>query len=280
MTFKGHAHSADAWDSHAGKWSSSVQTITVAPCTALLDKASSILSLTSEDTRVLDNGAGSGQLTGLIKSKYPDVPIVATDLSKGMLETIDKKATSEGWKNTQTIIQDAQNLDKLSDDSFSHVLCTFVINFTEDPEKTVREMHRVLRSGGVVGIATWSKVSWVSCWQDAVRKVQGSDEYQAPLLFHHGTMDPEFMKEALKKAGFTDATAEPFECLHPEKKVNDAVEEFYNMGNPSIQLLMKSFDRDFIEETRPHFKAAYDEKYDGGKKRQFELALLSVGRKS
>lgn len=280
MTTSNHAHSADTWDSHAGKWSSSVQQITLAPCTTLLQQASSILPLDSPNTHVLDNGAGSGQLTGLIKSKYPDVPITATDLSKTMLETLEQKSVSEGWNNTRTIVQDAQNLNELADASVSHVFCTFVINFTEDPQKAVGEMHRVLRPGGVVGISTWSRVSWVACWEAAVRKVQGGSDYHAPLLFHKGTMETDYMEQAMQQAGFADIEIQTFECYHPEKSVDGAVDEFYGMGNPSIKLLMKGFDEEFIARTRPHFKTAYDEIYQGGGKRQFEVAILTVGKKA
>lgn len=275
-----HAHSADAWDSHASKWAGSVQAITLAPCTTLLTQASSILSLDSPSPHVLDNGAGSGQLTGLIKARYPDIPIVASDISKGMLESLGQKATTEGWRNTRTAVQDAQDLNELSNDSFSHVFCTFVINFTQDPRKAISEMHRVLRPGGVVGLLTWSRVSWVPCWEAAVRKVQGGAKYEAPLLFHPDTLETETMREAMDAAGFKSFNIETVQCFHPEKSVDDATAEFYGMGNPSIKLLMKEFCEEFIEQTKPHFKAAYSDIYAGGCKRQFEVAILAVGKKA
>ena len=274
-----HVHSSEAWDSHAGKWQSSVQRITLAPCTALLDQTSSILPLSSPNARILDDGAGSGQLTGIVKSRYPNLPIVASDISKDMLATLDETAQRESWENTRTIVQDAQNLKDLEDGSFSHVLCTFVISFTADPQKSICEMHRVLHPGGVVGLATWSKISWVPIWEAAVHQVQGSTDYRAPDLFHPDTLSVADVKKAMETAGFKDINVEPFECFHPEKTVDGAVDEFYGMGNPSIKLLMRVFDYDFIEQTKPHFRAAYDRCYEGGKKGQFEVAILAVGMK-
>lgn len=197
-----------------------------------------------------------------------------------MLDSLGQKATTEGWKNTRTVVQDAQDLNELSNDSFSHVFCTFVISFTQDPRKAVNEMHRVLRPGGVVGLLSWSRVSWVPCWEAAVRKVQGDAKSDAPLLFHSAMLEIETMREAMGAAGFMGINIETFQCFHPEKSIDDATAEFYGMGNPSIKLLMKGFSEEFIEQTKPHFKAPYSEIYAGGTKRQFEVAILAVGKKA
>lgn len=142
-------------------------------------------------------------------------------------------------------------------------------------------MHRVLRPGGVAGIATWSRVSWVPSWQTAVRKTQGGDpDYVAPPLFHTGTTELEWLQTAMGKAGFEEVKVEEFRCLHKSKTADEAVEEFYGMGNPSVKLLMKGFSEGFIESTKGAFRKAYSERWDGGRERQFEVALLAIGRKS
>lgn len=273
-----HAHKADAWDSHAKKWTSAVQQITLAPCTTLLSQAESILPINASDTAILDDGAGSGQLTALIKSRYPKIPVYATDLSQGMLDSLNERAKEEGWTDLQTKVQDAQNLDALSNDTFSHVFCTFVTNFTEDPSKAVKEMHRVLKPNGAVGIATWSEVSWVKPWETAVRQLK--PDYDAPTLFHAETMKVDGCRKQLEDAGFEDIKIETFKCYHPETTTEKATETFYTMKNPSINLMMGDMSQNLIEQTRPHFKAAYDDIYEGGEQRQYELAILAVGRKA
>jgi len=84
----------------------------------------------------------------------------------------------------------------------------------------------------------------------------------------------------MEGAGFKDVSVELVKCFHHEKAVGRAVEDFYGMGNPSIKLLMKGFHDEFLESTKPFFRQAYDEKYKGGRLRQFEGALLVVGRKA
>ncbi|KAK5133100.1 hypothetical protein LTR08_008210 [Meristemomyces frigidus] len=123
----------DAWDSHATQWSGSVRQTTLAPCTTLLRSADALLPFDSPSTRELDYSAGSGQLTRLLKARHPAISILATDISQGELDAPSQRIQDSEWESVQTIVQDAQKLDQLQNDSFSHVLCTFLINFTEDP---------------------------------------------------------------------------------------------------------------------------------------------------
>lgn len=176
-----HAHAASKWDSHASKWSSAIQTITLAPCTSLLSQVDARLPFDSTPSAsVLDNGAGSGMLTSLLRERYPSLPILATDISPGMLETLRQKLPG-----VETRVLNAEGLDGLEHGAFSHVLSTFVVNFLADPARGVAEMARVARPGGVVAIANWSRVSWVPIWEGAVRGTSGGDKgYAAPALFH------------------------------------------------------------------------------------------------
>lgn len=174
-----HAHSASAWNSHASKWSSQIQSITLSPCTALLSSVDKRVPLYSSDRVTLDNGAGAGMLTTLLKRRDPDSSIVATDISPGMIEGLSQTIKHEAWSNVTTHVLDAQDLSKLSAGSFSHVLSTFVLNFMASPETACREMYRVARPGGVIGLATWSRVSWVPVWERAVQTLR--PEYKAPL---------------------------------------------------------------------------------------------------
>lgn len=149
---------------------------------------------------MLDDGAGCGQSTGLIKSKHPLVPVTSSDISNGMLETLVQNAEKEGWAgNLRTVVQDAQNLDAFEDCEFSHVFCTFVISFVEDPQEAVQEMVRVVRPGGVVGVNTWGRVSWVPVWETAVQRTKEESNSKAPSLFHPATTNAVEMKKVLGK---------------------------------------------------------------------------------
>ncbi|KAK5128090.1 hypothetical protein LTR85_005207 [Meristemomyces frigidus] len=185
-----------------------------------------------------------------------------------MLDSLLQRSQESSWQNTETLVQDAQKLDLLEDGTFSHVFCTFVINFTEDPQKAIAEMHRVLRPD----------VSWVPCWEAAVRQVSGDASYTAPALFHEGTTELRWMEDAARKAGLSSVNVQTGRCLHSEQAVESAVETFYGMGNPSIKLLMKGYDKNFIKATRGPFKNAYEDRW--GSKRQYEVAITMVAREA
>lgn len=85
----------------------------------------------------------------------------------------------------------------------------------------------------------------------------------------------------LGDAGLIKVDARMFDCFHLEKTPEEAVEEFYGMGNPSVQLLRQGFDDDFVERSKVKFLELYKDIYRGGlgEERQKEVAILAVGTK-
>lgn len=215
-------------------------------------------------------------LTQVIRERYPESQITAADISQGMISNFEKN----DWRNVQTIVADAMNLQAagLSDHAFTHSLGTFFLPFVPDPAKVISEMQRVTRPGGVVAVSTWSRVSWVPVWQEAVRATVDSD-WVAPPLFHVKTTELEDVKSTFEEAGLEAIQAKTFLCPHPRKESPEAaVDEFLNMGNPSIKLLMHDFSDEQLEKIRPAFVSAYEKRYNGVQKPQEELAVLVVGK--
>ncbi|SMY25166.1 unnamed protein product [Zymoseptoria tritici ST99CH_1A5] len=145
-------------------------------------------------SKILDNGAGSGMFTKIVREAQPECQIVATDISKGMISTLSQ----HNWSNVQTIVADAMDLQSagLSEQTFTHSMGTIFIPFVPDPSKVIAEMQRVTKSGGVIALATWSRVSWVPVWQEAVREVVDAD-WTAPPLFHLEATELEDVKGLL-----------------------------------------------------------------------------------
>lgn len=271
-----HNHSADAWSSHSNKWASSVQEITRAPGRELLAMVETLQPIT-KSSRLLDNGAGSGMFTQVILEKHPGTEIVAADVSAGMIETLSKN----DWSTVTPLVANAVDLKAagLQDGTFTHVLGTFFLNFVPNPTKVVVEMQRVATpGGGVVGLSTWSRVSWVDPWERAVRATV-DPKYTAPPLFHPKTTELEDVRQLFEAAGLRDVQAKTVECMHPKKEsVDAAIEEFMSMGNPSVQLLQKGFSEDDLAKIRPAMCKFYAENHDGVEKAQREIAVLAVGR--
>ncbi|MFB3819649.1 MAG: class I SAM-dependent methyltransferase [Candidatus Methylomirabilales bacterium] len=94
--------------------------------------------------RVLEVGVG----TGLNLPLYPrGCKIVGVDISTEMLRKASQRVQELGLRNVQLEVMDASNL-AFDDDSFDHVIATYVISAVPDPVKTLQEMQRVCRAKG------------------------------------------------------------------------------------------------------------------------------------
>ena len=94
--------------------------------------------------RILEVGVG----TGLNLPLYPrNCYVTGIDISKEMLLKAKERARSEGMTNISLQIMDASKL-AFPEDSFDHVLATYVISAVPDPVKTLLEMRRVCKRSG------------------------------------------------------------------------------------------------------------------------------------
>ena len=98
--------------------------------------------------RVLEVGVG----TGLNLPMYPHgCSVTGIDISVEMLRKARGRAKELGRGNVTLSVMDASNL-QFPDDTFDHVLATYVISAVPDPVKTLLEMRRVCKPQGHVVI--------------------------------------------------------------------------------------------------------------------------------
>ncbi len=107
--------------------------------------------------RVLDVAAGNGNATLAAARRFADV--VSTDYVGSLLERGRMRAEAEGLPVTFQEA-DAENLP-FPDASFDVVLSTFGVMFTPKQEQAARELMRVGRPGGKIGMANWTPESFV-----------------------------------------------------------------------------------------------------------------------
>jgi ubiquinone/menaquinone biosynthesis C-methylase UbiE len=112
----------------------------------LQEEALGALRLTAED-RFLDIGCGTGAAVREAASAVEQA--VGIDLSPAMIQRARQLATS--LSNTQFHEADAEHLP-FGDGAFTAVLCTTSFHHYPDPSAAIREMARVLVSGGRVVI--------------------------------------------------------------------------------------------------------------------------------
>jgi len=102
--------------------------------------------------RVLDVAAGNGNVTLAAARRF--AAVTSTDYVPALLDKGRARAAAEGLQ-VDFQIADAENLP-FEDGSFDAVLSTFGAMFTPDHTRPAREMLRVVRSGGRIGLANWT----------------------------------------------------------------------------------------------------------------------------
>ncbi|XAZ22916.1 class I SAM-dependent methyltransferase [Sinorhizobium sp. B11] len=107
--------------------------------------------------KVLDIAAGNGNATLAAARRWAEV--TSTDYVPELLERGRERAMANGLAvNFQQA--DAEALP-FQDASFDVVVSTFGVMFTPDQDKAAKEMLRVSRRGGRIGMANWTPESFI-----------------------------------------------------------------------------------------------------------------------
>lgn len=107
--------------------------------------------------RVLDVAAGNGNATLAAARRFAEV--TSTDYVPELLEKGRARALAEGLQ-VDFRVADAEDLP-FKDGSFDAVLSTFGAMFTPDHARPAREMLRVVRNGGRIGLANWTPEGFI-----------------------------------------------------------------------------------------------------------------------
>lgn len=107
--------------------------------------------------RVLDVAAGNGNATLAAARRFAEV--TSTDYVPELLGKGHARAVAEGLQ-VNFHIADAEDLP-FEDGSFDAVLSTFGAMFTPDHTRPAREMLRVVRNGGRIGLANWTPEGFI-----------------------------------------------------------------------------------------------------------------------
>jgi len=107
--------------------------------------------------RVIDVAAGNGNATLAAARRFAEV--TSTDYVPALLEKGRIRALAEGLP-VRFQVADAENLP-FEDGSFDVALSTFGAMFTPDHTRPAREMLRVVRHGGRIGLANWTPEGFI-----------------------------------------------------------------------------------------------------------------------
>jgi len=108
-------------------------------------------------SRVLDVAAGNGNASLAAARRFCEV--ISTDYVPALLELGRRRAEGDRL-GMQFREADAEHLP-FADAEFDAVLSTFGVMFTPDQDQAAREMLRVCRPGGKIGLANWTPESFI-----------------------------------------------------------------------------------------------------------------------
>ena len=134
--------------------------------------------------RVLDVAAGNGNVTLAAARRFADV--VSTDYVAALLDGGRQRAQANGLQVTFKQA-DAEDLP-FAEASFDVVLSSFGVMFAPNQERAARELLRVCRPGGKIGLANWTPEGFIGrLFKIVGRYVPPAPGVKSPALW--GTKD-------------------------------------------------------------------------------------------
>ncbi|KAM9999237.1 hypothetical protein ACTFIZ_002796 [Dictyostelium cf. discoideum] len=111
----------------------------------------------NENIKILDVGAGIGVLSIYASTNYPNSEIIATDISKCMIDSLNYSIEGNQIKNVTAKVMDGQNMTELQSESFDYCFSMFGLIYFPDRLKSLKEMYRLLKSNNKskVSIGSW-----------------------------------------------------------------------------------------------------------------------------
>jgi SAM-dependent methyltransferase len=125
--------------------------------TRLQDQARTLEEILHHDTRypansrVLETGCGVGAQTIILARSSPGADIISMDISAESIRIAREKVWKAGMLNVRFLRGDLYHLP-LATGSVDHVFICFVLEHLRDPERALREIRRVLNTGGTLTV--------------------------------------------------------------------------------------------------------------------------------
>lgn len=252
----------ERWTAAADKYQGLIGKCTMHGTKRLVEIVNELSPFTNS-SNALDVGAGAGSLTLCVHKANPDSKILATDIAEGMLAQIDK----HGISNITTQREDAVTLSGLTDNSFSHGLSSFAINFVPDPEAALHSLFRVVKPGGTIGVAIWGPTTSISDVHDeACRRINPS--YKPKLPETKGSWRSEAdHHRMLEKAGFKNVGTELVKMPFEPGSAKGACDYWFRSTNPVPRALVGHWIENggSAEDLEREYEKIVREDYEDGK---------------
>ena len=265
--------SSDDWGTASAAYAARSEYVTRPPAEQLIAWVNEESPLSGPGATALDNGAGSGVVTTALRARFPNIPILAADLSPGMLETIEKKRLPQ----VKCQVLDAIDLSPIADNTFTHSYSTFMIQFSSDPLRALREMYRVTKSGGTLGLCMWGELCFDAPWEDTVRHFE--PDYTYPHTWTPDWSDEGWLRTYIQDVGFSDVQMKTIRPRWNFESPEEYCRFYLESKNPEFMRGYQPWwDKGMEGTMRPIFERIVREKYNGAKDFDMKVFLI-VARK-
>jgi ubiquinone/menaquinone biosynthesis C-methylase UbiE len=109
----------------------------------------------SQSANVLELGCGPGYYSAKVAQKIPSGKLTLVDIQQEMLEMAKRRVDSFGIFNINYVLADATELP-FGDETFDVIFLIAMLGEIPDEEKCVGELHRALRTGGLLSVSEQS----------------------------------------------------------------------------------------------------------------------------
>jgi len=188
--------------------------------------------------RIVEVAAGTGVVTRAAARRAGQTGhVLATDISPAMIAFNAAHPPEPGAAPIRTAVAPATALP-CADGEFDVALCQQGMPFFPDRPGAVRELHRVLRPGGVAGISVWTpghEVVPFGPMNGALQDVGAPEPFPGGYDETSYVLSPEQVHDLLADAGFTRIDARETELLTRWPSVDALVDAVH--GTPFGALL-------------------------------------------
>ncbi|ELZ01331.1 methyltransferase type 11 [Natrialba chahannaoensis JCM 10990] len=179
--------------------------------------------------RVLDIACGSGTAALVAGRRYCEVSGI--DYVPELIDRANARAQANG-QQIDFRVGDAQDMP-FPDDTFDVVLSVYGVQFAADQEQAARELLRVCKPGGKIGLAGPTPEGWSGDWFEAhAQYVPPPPGVESPLRWGTAEGIEELLGAGIRSIENTRRTA-----LQYYRSIDHAVEVFSTYFGPTLQAL-------------------------------------------
>ncbi|MEI6498809.1 MAG: class I SAM-dependent methyltransferase [bacterium] len=193
---------------------------------ALHQKQIALESIKDQDwtgKKVLDIGCSNGNLSLRVMRKTNAEELCGVDTAMDRISKACALANNNPTEKLSFFVANADNLKKIANDSFDIVFSNMAFRQFKDKQKSLEEIHRVLKRGGEAFINFNIEKSPTWYQQEVVyNKLFGDPNKEVSRAKNFDSSEFEPM---VQKAGFTEIDIKIFDNVYYYQKFDEAVDE-------------------------------------------------------